>query len=118
MTYPRILALAFTAVLVSAAVAGAHHGWSGYDSSKELTLDGVIKEAGYEHPHGHVRLEASGKTWLVTLAPPSRMERRGLASEMLKPGTNARVVGYPSRSDPNEMRAERIIIGGKATELR
>ena len=25
----------------------AHHGWSGYDSTKELTLTGTIREAGY-----------------------------------------------------------------------
>jgi len=106
------------ALLLAAAPALAHHGWSGYDSTKELTLDGTIKEYGYEHPHGHVRLEAPGKTWVVTLAPPSRMQNRGLPADNLKAGTRARVVGYPNRTDPNEMRAERIIIDGKTTELR
>jgi hypothetical protein len=37
---------------------------------------------------------------------------------MLKPGVEATVVGYPNRSDANEMRAERITIGGKTVELR
>ena len=104
--------------LLAAAPALAHHGWSSYDSSKALTLDGVIKESGYEHPHGHVALEVPGKTWLVVLAPPSRMTNRGLPAEMLKPGTKARAFGYPSRTDPNEMRAERITIGDKTVELR
>jgi hypothetical protein len=31
----------------TAAPAAAHHGWSGYDSTKELTLTGTIKESGY-----------------------------------------------------------------------
>ena len=98
---------------------GAHHGWSGYDGSKTLTLTGIIRESGYEHPHGHVRLEVSSdKTWLVVLAPPSRMERRGLAASALKVGTSATVVGYPNRSDPTELRAERISIDGKTVELR
>ncbi|MBM4440135.1 MAG: hypothetical protein FJ027_06925 [Candidatus Rokubacteria bacterium] len=110
--------IVLAALLVSAAPALAHHGWSGYDSSKELTLDGTIKEYAYEHPHGHVRLEVPGKTWVVTLAPPSRMQNRGLPADKLKPGTRARVVGYPNRTDPDEMRAERIIIDGKTTELR
>ena len=118
MSHPRALTLAVITLLLTATAAGAHHGWSGYDASKELTLDGVIKESGYEHPHGHVRLEVPDKTWMVTLAPPSRMENRGLPAAMLKPGTKARVVGYPNRNDPNEMRAERIIIDGKTTELR
>ena len=101
-----------------AAGAHAHHGWSEYDSGNALKLGGVIKEAGYEHPHGHVRLETPGKTWLVVLAPPSRMSARGLTAEELKAGTRAEVVGYPNRSKPEEMRAERITIGGKTVELR
>jgi hypothetical protein len=96
----------------------AHHGWSSYDASKELQVTGVIRESGYEHPHGHVRLEADGKTWLVVLAPPSRMDNRGLTQPMLAVGTKATVVGYPKRTDPGEMRAERITIADKTVELR
>jgi Family of unknown function (DUF6152) len=106
------------AVLVGATTATAHHGWSSYDSGKELNVTGTIKESGYEHPHGFVRLEAPGKTWVVVLAPPSRMENRGLKRDTLKPGTQATVVGYPHRTDAEEMRAERITIAGKTTELR
>ena len=98
--------------------AAAHHGWSGYDSSKPLSLEGTIRDAGYEHPHGYVKLETRDKTWLVVLAPPSRMENRGLPREMLKPGTKAAVMAYPKRDDPMEVRAERITIEGKTTELR
>jgi hypothetical protein len=98
--------------------AGAHHGWSEYDSAKALKLTGKIVESGYEHPHGHIRFEAPGKTWNVVLAPPSRMENRGLQKEWLKPGASATVEGYPNRNKPEEMRAERIIINGKTIELR
>ena len=98
--------------------AGAHHGWSEYDSAKALKLTGKIVESGYEHPHGHIRFEAPGKTWNVVLAPPSRMENRGLQKDWLKPGASATVEGYPNRNKPEEMRAERIIINGKTIELR
>jgi hypothetical protein len=96
----------------------AHHGWSGYDSSQVLNLVGLIQEAGYEHPHSYVKLATGDKVWLVVLAPPSRMERRGVSREMLAVGTTATVVGYPHRSDAGEMRAERITINGKTAELR
>jgi hypothetical protein len=105
-------------VAVGAEVGFAHHGWSGYDSSQVLNLTGVIRESGYEHPHGYVKLEVGDKLWLVVLAPPSRMERRGLPRQMLAVGTSATVVGYPNRTDASEMRAERITIDGKTTELR
>ena len=109
---------ALSGLLLAVSPAGAHHGWSEYDSAKVLNVTGVIKEAGYEHPHGHVRLETPGKTWLVVLAPPSRMEYRGLAAADLKPGTVVTVVGYANRGKPEEMRAERITVNAKTTELR
>jgi Family of unknown function (DUF6152) len=105
-------------VLLGASTAAAHHGWSSYDATRELTLTGTIKEAGYEHPHGSIRLQTADKSWIVVLAPPSRMENRGLRRETLAPGAQATVVGYPNRTDPDELRAERITISGKTTELR
>ena len=96
----------------------AHHGWSGYDATQELNVTGVIRESGYEHPHGYLKLEVPGKTWLVILAPPSRMERRGLEKAMLAAGRRVQIVGYPNRTDAGEMRAERIIADGKTVELR
>ena len=104
-------------VIVPTAV-WAHHGWSEYDSTKTLNLTGKIVESGYEHPHGHVRLETPGKTWSVVLAPPSRMERRGLEKGALMPGASVSVEGYANRDKPEEMRAERIRVNGKTIELR
>ena len=112
------------AALAAPAIVLAHHGWSEYDSSRALKLTGKIVESGYEHPHGHLRLETkgegatAGKTWNVVLAPPSRMERRGLEKGALKPGGSVSVEGYPNRDKPEEMRAERITVNGKTVELR
>ena len=115
---PRLRRSVVLAALATPALALAHHGWSGYDSNTPLKVAGTVREAGYEHPHGHIRFEAPGKTWNVVLAPPSRMENRGLQKEWLKPGATATVEGYPNRNKPEEMRAERIIINGKTIELR
>ena len=98
--------------------AAAHHGWSEYDSERTLDLSGKIQESGYEHPHGYIKLETREKVWIVVLAPPSRMENRGLPRTMLKTGAEVSVVGYPNRNKPEEMRAERITIAGKTVELR
>jgi hypothetical protein len=120
MNIRHALAAAVVA-LAACAAAAAHHGWSNYDENKTLTMTGVIRESGYANPHGFVRLEVQGegaKVWYVVLAPPSRMEARGLTREMLAAGTTATVVGYPHRKTADEMRAERITIGDKTTELR
>lgn len=109
-----------TAVLVAVltGLGAAHHGWSGYDSNTVLSLTGAIRESGYEHPHGYIRLAASEKTWLVILAPPSRMENRGLPRQALSVGKTVSVVGYPHRSQSDELRAENITFEGKTVELR
>ncbi len=96
----------------------AHHGWNQYDGDQPLTLTGTIAEANYEFPHGTIRLKTADKTWIVVLAPPSRMDNRGLSREALKVGVSATVMGYPHRSVGDELRAERITLGGTTTELR
>ncbi len=114
----RLGRITLLAALAMPSLAPAHHGWSGYDSSTPLKVAGTIREAGYEHPHGYIKLEVPGKTWLVVLAPPSRMQNRGLPAATLKAGVAAQVEGYPNRSDAQEMRAERITVNGKTVELR
>ncbi|MBL8518949.1 MAG: hypothetical protein JNM76_18460 [Betaproteobacteria bacterium] len=106
------------ASLLQAPHAAAHHGWSEYDATKTLKETGTIKESGYEHPHGFVKLDTGAKTWLIILAPPSRMEARGLPKDALKVGNKVTIEGYVKRSDANEIRAERITAGNKTVELR
>jgi hypothetical protein len=104
--------------LLAPASAAAHHGWSRYDEKQNLELRGVIRRATYEQPHGTLELAVEKTTWHVVLAPPTRMKKRGLEKEMLKPGTPASVVGYPHREIKHELRAERITVSGKTFELR
>jgi hypothetical protein len=95
----------------------AHHGWSGYETEMRK-LSGVIDASSYANPHGSIRLKTPEKTWVVVLAPPSRMSNRGLTEQMLKVGSNVSVEGYVNKTDTNEMRAERISVDGKTIELR
>lgn len=113
----RRIAIGILAGLISGP-AIAHHGWNQYDGDQPLTLTGTITEAHYEFPHGTIRLKTADKTWTVVLAPPSRMDNRGLSREALKAGVNVTVMGYPHRSVGDELRAERITLGGTTTELR
>ena len=115
---PGKIATLLSLLTLLAAPALAHHGWSEYDNSRELRLTGTIAESGYEHPHGHIKLVTPGKTWTAVLAPPSRMTARGLPPADLKVGSTVTVVGYANRNKPEEMRAERIIVGSKTVELR
>jgi hypothetical protein len=110
-----ILSLAF---VLPAGLASAHHGWGSYDAAKVFTIEAPIEMVSWANPHAHVMLPHEGATWEATLAPLSRMERRGLTEADLAPGTVVSVVGYPSTRHEHEMRAERITVNGKTVELR
>ncbi|MGE0152729.1 MAG: DUF6152 family protein [Reyranellaceae bacterium] len=96
----------------------AHHGWGSYDASKTITLAGPIKELKYSNPHCLVWLEVGGKQWECVLAPPFRMQNRGIPEGLMKAGMDVTVVGYASTAHEGEMRAERISLEGKTVELR
>ena len=114
----RRLAAAAGLLLLTALPAAAHHGWSGYDSSKLVTLEGTVQEISYSNPHVHLILSADGKTWEIVLAPPSRMQRRGLPEGSIQVEQAVAVEGYLHREDPDEFRAERIRVNGETYELR
>src|ERR1043165_8239901 len=95
-----------------------HHGWANYDQTKTLDYVGKVQESVYENPHATIKVQQDEKTWLVVLAPVSRMEARGVTADMIKKGATVQVVGYPHKKINDEMRAERIIINGNKYELR
>ena len=95
-----------------------HHGWANYNQKDTLDYTGVIEEFTYENPHATAKVKHRNKTWFVVLAPTSRMESRGVPVDKLKQGASLRVVGYPHKKIKNEMRAERIFVGGAKFELR
>lgn len=121
MTNPSMLrtlaAAAVGAALAWAATAAAHHGWSGY-SEKAERFTGVVRAVEYGNPHVTMELEAKDRTWHVVLAPPSRMEGRGLPRKGLSVGDSATVEAYRHETKEGELRAEWIEVGGKRTELR
>ena len=102
---------AIAAVSVFAASgAAAHHGWSDYDADKQMTLEGRVDASSYENPHATIVLVSGGHKYNVVLAPVSRMEARGASKASVAVGRNVTVVGYPSRSHADEVRAERITV--------
>jgi hypothetical protein len=112
------LFLAGLFVIVSTAFSPNHHGWANYDQTKVLDYTGTVEEFKFENPHSTARVKNKEKTWLVVLAPTSRMEARGVPSDKIVKGSSIRVVGYPHKEIKDEMRAERIYVDGNKYELR
>jgi hypothetical protein len=103
---------------LTALPAEAHHGWSAYDAAKVIKVEAPIAAVRYRNPHGEIDINYQGKLWVVALAPPSRMQARGLPPGDLKPGATILVEAYPKRNGKAEMRAERVTVSGKMVELR
>ena len=114
----RPMALALAALGLAGGAAFAHHGWGSYDAGRKFTIANSVDRIAWQNPHVHVYVTHQGATWEAVLAPPFRMEARGLSPSLLKVGTRVQVEGYPSTQNPNEMRAERIVVAGKTYELR
>ena len=114
----RPFAYAVAAFGLAAGGALAHHGWGSYDPAKRFTIASPVERLAWQNPHVHIHVQHQGAAWEAVLAPPFRMEARGLSPELIKGGTRVEVEGYPSTQHPHEMRAERITVAGKTYELR
>ena len=106
------------ALLLCSAVASAHHGWSGYDETRPLTLAGTVTKSSWGNPHGTLSLKTKDATWKVILAPVARMKSRGMRPAMIAKGASVSVVGYAHTEHKAELRAERITVGKSTFELR
>jgi len=111
-----VFAIAVCAVMTGAAF--AHHGWGSYDATNPVTVAGPILTSEFENPHARITVRASDKSWIVILAPTSRMIIRGATSEVVAVGNEVSAYGYPSTVEKNEMRAERITVNDKTYEMR
>jgi len=99
---PRFGALiAALAVAAAAAVpAQAHHSFAMFDSTKNMTLDGTIKEFQWTNPHSWIQIvvkDASGKAveWSIEGGSPNGLARQGWTRNSLKPGDKAVVITHP-----------------------
>jgi hypothetical protein len=100
-------------------VYGTERDWGSYDGTKPQKLTGVVKDARYDtEAYGAITLEVDRKTWVVVLAPPVRMDFRGLTEPMLAPGVTVSIEGFLSMRIRDELRAETITVGGQSFDLR
>jgi Family of unknown function (DUF6152) len=92
-------------LLLAMAPARAHHSVPGqFDTSKPITLKGVITKVDWINPHIYVHLDVkdpSGTptTWALSTLPTAMMRRAGLTKETLqgKPGEEVTINAVPAR---------------------
>lgn len=114
----RLMVTCSLLLLFAALPALAHHGWGSYDAAKVMRFDAALVEVRYGNPHAEATVRHQGQDWNVVLAPVSRMTARGLPDGALAAGKTITIEGYPRNDGTAELRAERVVVGGKTIELR
>ena len=98
-------------VVVGSVVAGAlvapviaHHSSAPfYDPTKTVEVTGVVTKLHIKNPHSFLFVDVDDKgkkvEWQVEMGTGAQLARNNLTVDTLKPGTEIRVAGQPSRAE-------------------
>lgn len=83
--------------------ADAHHSMAMFDSQKEVTISGVVREFQWSNPHCYIQVmakDAQGRDveWSMEMGAPMYLYARGWRPGSLKAGTPVSVKISPLRS--------------------
>lgn len=92
--------VAAVGVLAAAGPVDAHHSNAMFDSEKQVTIEGVVKQMQFTNPHSWLQVvgtDEAGKSveWSFELGAPTVLVRNGFTKYSLKPGDKITVVGHP-----------------------
>lgn len=111
----------FAALAVAAPTAvpvWAHHSFAMFDTEKEMTLEGTIKEFQWTNPHTWTQVlvrDASGKEveWSIEGGSPNSLSRSGWKRTSIKPGDKATLVIHPLKNGEPGGSMVRIMVNGQ-----
>ena len=91
----------------------AHHSIAGvYDSSRQVTIEGIITQFHFINPHPFVVMEtrnsSGAQQWRLEMDNRSELVEVGMNSETLKPGDRIVVSGSPGRTQSQSLYIRRL----------
>ena len=115
--------VALIAVLLTALAVGdglmAHHSTVvNFDSSREVTIAGVLTEVTWRNPHSRFRMNVSGEDgamveWLVEMGASNTLKRAGFPMETFAVGDRLTVTGWPGYRDRSMLLRETVLQDGR-----
>jgi len=98
--YCRVILV--VALLSQAATAPAHHSFSMFDQTKQVTLSGVVTAFEWTNPHAYIEIDVPDpngtvKHWSVEMGSPSILMQSGWKFKDLKHGDKVTVRLSPLR---------------------
>jgi hypothetical protein len=94
--------LVIVAFLSAATAALAHHSATMFESTKTVTVEGIVKEFQFSNPHSWLLVDVKGKdgkvtTWGFEAEGPSTLQRAGIRPSVFPPGTKVTMTGRPMK---------------------
>ena len=99
----RRASIAVLGALLSSGVAmSAHHSGTMFDETKEVSVQGVVKEFQYTNPHSWLLVDVTNKdgsvtTWGFEAEGPSTLQRAGIRPSEFAVGTKVTMTGRPMK---------------------
>ena len=101
----KLLALVGFFAAVPALSAHAHHAFARFDSERQMTLQGTVKDFQWTSPHAWIMLlvERKGRPeqWAIETAASSGLAREGWQPKTLTPGMMVSATIRPLRDGTN-----------------
>jgi hypothetical protein len=99
----RIAALFLALSMVVSSTGHAHHSFGMFDNTREVWLEGSIKEFQWTNPHAWIQVlvtDAAGTEveWSLEGGSPNILSRNGWKRTVLQPGDKVRILIYPLKS--------------------
>ncbi len=91
------------AVTLTTGTAQAHHSFAMFDMTKEVTVNGTVREFQWTNPHAYIQViakDAEGRDveWSMEMGAPMYLYARGWRPGSLKAGMQIRVTLNPLRN--------------------
>jgi hypothetical protein len=101
----KALALGTAIAALPIVSAYGHHDFARFDSAREVTLQGTVRDFQWTSPHAWIVLtvDRNGRPeqWAIEMSPASGLARLGWQPKTLTPGMAVRATIHPLRDGTN-----------------
>ena len=113
-----LIAVVLTALVIGDGLRAHHSTVVNFDSSREVTIAGVLTEVTWRNPHSRFRMNVTGEDgatveWLVELGASNTLKRAGFPMETFAVGDRLTVTGWPGYRDRSMLLRETVLQDGR-----
>ena len=117
------LGVAAVGLLLAVAPVMAHHSFSAeYDSSKKVSLKGIVTKVDWMNPHVYFYLDVKDDggditNWALEMGPPNGLQRNGWTRNTMKVGDEVIVDGTLAKDGSKQANARSVTLASTGKRL-